>query len=98
MRDISTTIAISASPQAVWDVIADLPGYAEWNPFIREASGELVPGTVLTLRRFPRDGRPAVFRPRVTTVRPGRELRLLDRLLLPCLLEAEHRLELVEAP
>lgn len=35
-RVIETRLSIDASPQAVWDVLVDLPAYAEWNPFVVE--------------------------------------------------------------
>ena len=41
MRTISATVDISATPEQVWAVLADLPAYQEWNPFIRSASGQL---------------------------------------------------------
>jgi uncharacterized protein YndB with AHSA1/START domain len=37
MRTISATVDISATPEQVWAVLADLPAYQEWNPFIRSA-------------------------------------------------------------
>jgi uncharacterized protein YndB with AHSA1/START domain len=39
---VETTIA--ASPERVWSVLADLPSYREWNPWLRSATGRLAPG------------------------------------------------------
>ena len=44
MRAISATVDIAATPEQVWAVLADLPAYQEWNPFIRSASGQLTEG------------------------------------------------------
>ena len=41
---LRTEIEIPASPDAVWDVLADRDAYAEWNPFIRSSTGDLVVG------------------------------------------------------
>lgn len=91
MREITTTIDIAAAPIEVWDVLTDFRHYPEWNPFIREASGEARTGQTLTLRMFPAQGRPMTFRPRVLIADPGVELRWLGRFLLPGVFDGEHR-------
>ncbi|MFD0008840.1 SRPBCC family protein [Streptomyces sp. NPDC127178] len=35
---------IAASPGRIWDILADLPRYREWNPWVRQAEGRLEPG------------------------------------------------------
>jgi len=48
---------ISASADTVWDVVADLPHYAEWNPWIHHAEGSVTPGEYLTVKaRFGKQG------------------------------------------
>ena len=42
VREISTSIEIEASAEAIWDVVGDLSRYAEWNPFIRKVWGGMV--------------------------------------------------------
>jgi hypothetical protein len=37
-------IVIDADQATVWDVLVDMPRYAEWNPWIVYARGEAVPG------------------------------------------------------
>ncbi|ARZ66476.1 hypothetical protein SMD11_0810 [Streptomyces albireticuli] len=91
MREISEETEIRAEPMEVWSVLTDLRRYPEWNPFIREAGGRVAAGRTLTLRAFPARGRPMIFRPRVLTAEPGRELRWLGRLPVPGLFEGEHR-------
>ena len=44
MPSIHTTELIDASPDRVWQILADLSSYPDWNPFIIEASGELREG------------------------------------------------------
>ncbi|MEU8911994.1 SRPBCC domain-containing protein [Streptomyces nigrescens] len=91
MREITTTIDIAAAPLEVWEALTDFRHYPEWNPFIREASGEARTGQTLTLRMFPAQGRPMTFRPRVLIADPGIELRWLGRFLLPGVFDGEHR-------
>jgi hypothetical protein len=88
---LSTSIDIDADPEAVWAVLSDLPTYPSWNPFIREARGELAAGERLDLRMQPEGGRAMRFRPTVLNAEPGRELRWLGRLVAPGVFDGEHR-------
>ena len=88
---LTTSTGIDASPEAVWAVLSDLPSYPSWNPFIREASGQLAAGERLDLRMQPEGGRAMRFRPTVLKAEPGRELRWLGRLVAPGVFDGEHR-------
>ena len=88
---LKTSTDIEASPEAVWAVLSDLPSYPSWNPFIREASGQLAAGERLDLRMQPEGGRAMRFRPTVLEAEPGRELRWLGRLVAPGVFDGEHR-------
>jgi uncharacterized protein YndB with AHSA1/START domain len=46
-EEIITEIVIDAPAERVWEVLADLASYPEWNPRIRRASGELRAGSRL---------------------------------------------------
>lgn len=94
MREISTQVDISATPQHVWEILTDFPRYAEWNPFIREAAGEARVGSSLSLRMFPSKGRPVSFKPRVLAAQEAVELRWLGRFVLPGIFDGEHRFAL----
>jgi hypothetical protein len=52
-------------------VLSDLPAYPGWNPFIREARGELAAGERLDLKMQPEGGRAMRFRPTVLGAEPG---------------------------
>jgi hypothetical protein len=43
-KDYLTTAHINASPEAVWKVLTDAPGYASWNPEIIALQGRLAQG------------------------------------------------------
>ena len=90
MRRIHTEVEIAASAQRVWQILADLPSYGQWNPLIREASGQLQKGGKLELcisapglaqRRVPVE---------LLAVEPARELRWLGRFVMPGLLDGDH--------
>lgn len=91
MKTISGSIEIDAPAIEVWEVLTDLAAYPDWNPFIREASGEVAVGQRLTLKLFPAaGGNPMTFRPRVLVADPGVELRWIGRLVLPGIFDGEH--------
>ena len=47
MKELRTEIELDRTPQEVWEVLADLAAYAEWNPWkkVRDAG---------TAKGFPR--------------------------------------------
>jgi hypothetical protein len=94
MRTISASVDISASPQEVWAVLADLQSYGEWNPFIQSASGQLAEGATLTLRMVPSQGRAMTFRPRVLVAKPAAMLRWIGRLIIPGIFDGTHQFAL----
>jgi hypothetical protein len=89
-KQILTETDIEAGSERVWEVLADLEAYPGWNPMIRRASGELVPGERLQLHFEPEGQRGRNFRPRLLVVEPGRELRWLGSPGFPGFFESEH--------
>ncbi|MER5885299.1 SRPBCC domain-containing protein [Streptomyces sp. NPDC001941] len=98
MQTISTTVDIDATPQTVWEVLSDLSGYQDWNPFIREAQGTVAPGERLRLKLFPAAGRPIAMSPKVLVADAGRELRWIGHLLIPGVFDGEHHFRLAPGP
>ncbi|ATZ25191.1 Polyketide cyclase / dehydrase and lipid transport [Streptomyces lavendulae subsp. lavendulae] len=98
MRTIATEITIDASPEEVWATLIDLPRYCVWNPYIRQAVGEAVPGTRLELMAYPESGKPATFRPTVLLVARNVEFRWAHRLPVRGLFDRLHYFRLAEGP
>ena len=94
MREISTEIEINATNGKVWAILTDLNRFADWNPFIREAAGELRSGSQLNIRIEPPGGKTMTFKPIVTRVAPEREFRWIGRLKIPGLFDGEHIFEI----
>jgi hypothetical protein len=95
---LKSSIDIDAAPEAVWAVLSDLPAYPSWNPFIREAHGELAAGERLDVKMQPEGGRAMRFRPTVLNAEPGRELRWRGRLVAPGVFDGEHRFAIEPTP
>jgi len=82
--DLTTFVDIDATAERVWQVLADLPAYAEWNPFVTEADGALVVGSRLSVSVPPVNALvQAHLRPTVVEVVPLRRLRLRSQLIRP---------------
>jgi hypothetical protein len=91
LKELTTQIEFDGTPEEVWDVLADLPAYAEWNPFIKKIDGEAKTGAKLEVRMEPEGERAMTFRPMVLSAEPGRELKWLGHLLVPGIFDGEHR-------
>ena len=94
MREIHTEMIIDASPERVWHVLTDFAAYPEWNPLIREASGELVVGKRLRVK-LALGKRTATIKPEVVRVEPNRELAWRGSLPIPGLFRGEHHFEIM---
>lgn len=91
MRQISTSILISAEPEKVWAHLTDFARYAEWNPFMIQGEGEAKPGNQLKLRfRQPSNGREMDITPVVLVSEPGQLLRWRGKLLVRGVFDGEH--------
>lgn len=97
-RNITTEITIDATPEEVWQVLTDLPRYCVWNPFIRQADGEAVPGERLRLTTYSASGRATTAHPTVRICVPPAELRWTGHLLVRGLFDREHFVRLSEGP
>ena len=91
MRTIHTEIGIGAPAAKVWDILAAIDKWPEWNPFVR-ASGRLQVGERLEVEITPPGKSPMTFRPTVVKLEPGRELRWLGHLGVQGVFDGEHGL------
>ncbi|MGE3267489.1 MAG: SRPBCC family protein [Chloroflexota bacterium] len=94
MSEMVTDIKINASADDVWRVLADFSKYPSWNPYVRRVGGTLSSGGTLDVTRLEPDRGENTTTFSVSLYRPGREIRLLDRPMLPGLLDAEYGLKL----
>jgi uncharacterized protein YndB with AHSA1/START domain len=68
MKEYVTTCVIDAAPEAVWKVLTDADGYAQWNPEIVGIAGQLVSGGRITARVRLGDGATRSVTMRVTAL------------------------------
>jgi hypothetical protein len=94
MKVLHSEIEIDAGAELVWGVLTDFASYPEWNPFVREISGEPEVGERLEVRLEPPGGRGITLRPTVLEAEPERELRWLGHLWVSGLFDGEHSLSI----
>jgi hypothetical protein len=90
MAELHSDIEIDAPEEVVWQVLADLDRYAEWNPFMRRASGRLQEGEQIEVYLKPPKGMGMTIKPKLLKVESRRELRWLGHLVFPGLFDGEH--------
>lgn len=94
MTHINTSIEIDAPPSTVWETLADLPSYPEWNPHLTAVEGDLRAGERLRVRVDRAGAKPRYLTVTVVEVDPGRQLEWVGRLGHRLLFEGRHAFEL----
>lgn len=89
-RIASVSATVEAGKPEVWAVLTDFAAYDEWNPFLREASGEAREGSTLELEAVLPGHDPQSLDAEVLIARPDRKLRWQDRLVVPGLRDWEY--------
>ncbi len=89
-KELCSSVDIHAPDTQVWQVLTDFSHYPQWNPYIRQASGELRTGAQLYIFNQSSGTDGISFRPTVLKVEPNRELRWLGYVYLPGLFDGEH--------
>lgn len=90
MKEIVTKIKINAPATTVWEALTKFEDYPTWNPFIRQAEGQVKLSEVLRVKIQPSGGREMRFTPRVVEVEPGRRFVWLGKLFIRGLFDGRH--------
>lgn len=88
---IHTEIDIDAPVRTIWDVLVDLESYADWNPFIKSATGAIIAGGSLHMEPRTDDGRDHSFDPVITEFEDGVRFAWTGHVLHPRLATGVHR-------
>lgn len=75
MLTIETEIVIAAPARQVWDILSDLGGYADWNPYLVRIEGRAAVGDEIIVHSRSADGRTTSQPIRVVLVDPQRAMR-----------------------
>jgi hypothetical protein len=72
MKIYSATTTIEASPETIWAILTDAPGYPEWDPGVDRIEGHIAPGKKITAFTKLSPGR--AFPVKVTEFAPGQKM------------------------
>ena len=97
-HELHTEIDINATPEAVWQVLTDLDGWADWNPFITSSVGKAAVGEELSNRMEPPGGKAMTFKPEVTVVDEASTFEWLGKLGVTGVFDGRHRFQLEATP
>jgi hypothetical protein len=70
MKAYDATVEIQASPETIWAILTDAPGYQAWDSGVERVDGRIAPGEKITVRSQANPGR--AFPVKVTEFDPGR--------------------------
>lgn len=71
MKTFSVATTIHATPEAVWQLLTDAPGFPAWDPEVTSIDGRIAPGEKITLHS---KSEPKVFSVKVTEFEPLRRM------------------------
>lgn len=94
--ELKTQIAINATPQKVWSVLTHFADYPNWNPFIKELTGNVAVGNKIKVRLQPEGQKGMVFTPTVLSFEVNKRFSWLGNFIIPGLFDGEHIFELVD--
>ena len=69
MRSFAATTSIRATPEKIWSILTDAPGYPGWNPTVTRVDGRIALGERVTLHVTVNPGR--AFPVTVATMEPA---------------------------
>ncbi len=72
MRSYDASATIKASPEAIWAILTDAPGYQAWDSGIERVEGSIAPGSRLKVVSKANPGR--AFPVKVTELSPTRRM------------------------
>jgi len=89
-RSIKSEISINASVEKVWNVFMNHKEYSNWNPFIRQISGPMEVGKILSVTIGAEGNKPMDFTPLVLVNETNKEFRWVGKLGVKGVFDGEH--------
>ncbi|MBL0310019.1 MAG: SRPBCC domain-containing protein [Bacteroidetes bacterium] len=91
MKQLITQIEINASAEEIWNILTDFDKYPEWNPMIRELSGNVIPGETIEVILQQPGGSTMKFAPVVKTFVKNKQFSWKGKLFVSGLFDGEHQ-------
>ena len=93
-HSIYTEITIHSTPGRIWSVLMDFPRYAEWNPFIKQISGNPDVGNKLEVIMQPPGGSVMKFTPTVLVCQQNKRFKWIGSMGFKGIFDGEHSFEI----
>ncbi len=90
MKTLQTETLILSTREAVWNILTDFDSYGDWNPFIREISGEVKEGAKLKVTLSIEGRKPTTFKPTVLSAIPNQKFCWQGKLIMPGIFAGTH--------
>ena len=94
MKQLVTHIEINASPEKIWAVLTDFANYKNWNPFVKELTGNVELGENIMVMLQPPGSSAMKFTPVVTSFEKNERFSWKGKLFIGGLFDGEHIFEL----
>lgn len=94
MRELTTSIVIESSAEAVWEVLMDFGAYPEWNPFVTTISGHPATGERLAVTLQNPGGKEIDISPTVTAAEKNRRFSWLGRFGVKGIFDGHHHFQI----
>ncbi len=72
MKSYESSASIKASPEAIWKILTDAPGYPDWDSGVESVEGEIAPGVKIKVVSEANPGR--AFPVKVTEFEPAERM------------------------
>lgn len=89
---VDTEIEIDGTADQVWKLITNFQGYADWNPTITKASGELNEGSMIDVTFALPFSKSVDFNLEVRNIDKGKTFSLVSKILEPKILDSTYYL------
>lgn len=93
MRDYHTQIELPASTKKVWGVLTNYEEYPNWNPLVRQVTGDIQEGGRIRTEIIPLK---KTFSAKLLSYKPNKELVWQGKLISRFLLSGKHYYRLTE--
>nr|WP_319399219.1 SRPBCC domain-containing protein [uncultured Carboxylicivirga sp.] len=95
-KEIKTAISIEASTEKIWSILTSFDKYPNWNPFIKELSGEVSAGNKIKVVIEPDGQKAMTFKPKVLSYVTNKEFTWKGHFIIPGIFDGEHRFKLID--
>ncbi|MGZ7108608.1 MAG: SRPBCC family protein [Methanobacterium sp.] len=92
MKEIHTEIEINAPAKVVWEILMNFEEFPNWNPFMKQISGNPQEGCRIEVFLQPPNSRGMTFKPKILEHKSEEKLRWIGNLWIPKIFDGEHSL------